>query len=132
MGRLRAWRARRESAGKHVWLLDDVTTTGATLHAAANALRALPGDRRPKSISAAVLCVTDQRRLRSRRAAKRNPRRKRDRRATASASRTGLRLDNPPCSCYLIVVICNYWTLQVLVPTASPDVPANSSTPYPP
>ena len=47
------------AAGKHVWLIDDVTTTGATLHAAVSALRTLPRDRRPASISAAVLCVTD-------------------------------------------------------------------------
>jgi ComF family protein len=51
--------AGREVAGKHVWLMDDVTTTGATLHAAASALRALPKGQRPASISAAVVCVTD-------------------------------------------------------------------------
>jgi ComF family protein len=53
--------AAKHVAGKHVWLIDDVTTTGATLHAAANALRKLPRDQRPASISAAVLCVTDNR-----------------------------------------------------------------------
>jgi len=47
------------AAGKHVWLIDDVSTTGATLHAAANALRHLPRDSRPASINAAVVCVTD-------------------------------------------------------------------------
>jgi ComF family protein len=52
-------RADRMVAGKHVWLMDDVTTTGATLHAAASALRTLPKRQRPSSISAAVLCVTD-------------------------------------------------------------------------
>jgi len=46
-------------ADKHVWLLDDVSTTGATLHAAATALRKLPSGMRPASINAAVLCVTD-------------------------------------------------------------------------
>ncbi|MEI8197975.1 MAG: hypothetical protein WCI73_18940 [Phycisphaerae bacterium] len=46
-------------AGKHVWLMDDVCTTGATLHAAAMALRRLPKGQRPAGIYAAVLCVTD-------------------------------------------------------------------------
>ena len=45
--------------GKHVWLLDDVCTTGATLHAAATALRKLAPEIRPASINALVLCVTD-------------------------------------------------------------------------
>ena len=45
--------------GKHVWLIDDVCTTGATLHAAAMAFRGLPRPQRPASINAAVLCVTD-------------------------------------------------------------------------
>ncbi len=45
--------------GKHVWLIDDVTTTGATIHAAATALRKLPKSARPASINAAVVCVTD-------------------------------------------------------------------------
>jgi ComF family protein len=51
--------AKRHVAGKHVWLIDDVTTTGATLHAAASALRRLPRNDRPASINAAVICVTD-------------------------------------------------------------------------
>jgi ComF family protein len=46
-------------AGKHVWLVDDVCTTGATLHAAAMAFRDLPKEARPATINAAVLCVTD-------------------------------------------------------------------------
>ena len=46
-------------AGKHVWLIDDVTTTGATLHAAGLALRQLPKECRPASVNAAVVCVTD-------------------------------------------------------------------------
>lgn len=50
---------RRGLAGKHVWLIDDVSTTGATLHAAASALRKLPRDERPVSINAVVVCVTD-------------------------------------------------------------------------
>ncbi len=45
--------------GKHVWLVDDVSTTGATLHAAATALRKLGKGRKPASINAAVVCVTD-------------------------------------------------------------------------
>lgn len=49
------------AAGKHIWLLDDVSTTGATLHAAATALRRLPRDSKPASINAAVVCVTDHR-----------------------------------------------------------------------
>ena len=48
-------------AGKHIWLMDDVTTTGATLHAAANAIRKLHRDERPASINAVVVCVTDLR-----------------------------------------------------------------------
>ena len=51
--------AGREVAGRHVWLIDDVSTTGATLHAAASALRRLPKEQRPASINAAVVCVTD-------------------------------------------------------------------------
>jgi ComF family protein len=54
------WMALRGGlAKKHVWLVDDVSTTGATLHAAATALRKLPAGKRPASINAAVLCVTD-------------------------------------------------------------------------
>jgi ComF family protein len=51
--------AARRAAGKHVWLIDDVSTTGATLCAAAIALRKIPRDQRPASINAAVICVTD-------------------------------------------------------------------------
>ncbi|MGN6369309.1 MAG: ComF family protein [Phycisphaerae bacterium] len=46
-------------ADKHVWLVDDVITTGATLHAAGAALRELPKELRPASVNVAVLCVTD-------------------------------------------------------------------------
>jgi ComF family protein len=49
----------RRAAGKHVWLIDDVSTTGATLCAAALALRKIPREHRPASIHAAVICVTD-------------------------------------------------------------------------
>jgi ComF family protein len=45
--------------GKHVWLVDDVTTTGATLCAAANALRKVPRNHAAASLNAAVVCVTD-------------------------------------------------------------------------
>ena len=48
-------------AGRHVWLVDDVSTTGATLHAAASALRQLPRGQKPASINAAVICITDHR-----------------------------------------------------------------------
>ena len=48
-------------AGKHLCLIDDVCTTGATLHAAARALLRLPKEYRPASVRAAVLCVTDHR-----------------------------------------------------------------------
>lgn len=51
--------AGKRLAGKHVWLIDDVTTTGATLCAAANGLRKVPRNERPASINAAVICVTD-------------------------------------------------------------------------
>ncbi|MCL2645555.1 MAG: hypothetical protein FWD61_00955 [Phycisphaerales bacterium] len=46
-------------AGKHLWLIDDVSTTGATLHAAAMAIAKLPKELRPASLSAAVICITD-------------------------------------------------------------------------
>ncbi len=52
-------RATETLAGKHVWLIDDVSTTGATLHAAATAMRKLPKGMRPASINAAVICITD-------------------------------------------------------------------------
>jgi len=45
--------------GKHVWLIDDVSTTGATLRAAAVALKKLPKGLKPASVNAAVICVTD-------------------------------------------------------------------------
>lgn len=50
----------RRIAGRHVWLIDDVSTTGATIHAAATALRKLPKESRPAGIHAAVICVTDK------------------------------------------------------------------------
>ncbi len=46
-------------AGLHLWLVDDVCTTGATLHAAATAFRKLPTALQPASISAVVLAVAD-------------------------------------------------------------------------
>ena len=46
-------------AGKSVWLIDDVSTTGATLRAAAQSLKRLPREFRPAAISAAVICITD-------------------------------------------------------------------------
>ena len=46
-------------AGQHVWLIDDVSTTGATLRAAAMAIAKLPREMQPESLSAAVVCVTD-------------------------------------------------------------------------
>lgn len=53
--------AEKQLAGGHVWLIDDVTTTGATLHAAATALRKTAKGQRAASINAAVVCVTDHR-----------------------------------------------------------------------
>ena len=55
--------AEKRLAGKHVWLVDDVTTTGATIHAAASALRKLAKGHKAASINAAVVCVTDHRSL---------------------------------------------------------------------
>lgn len=46
-------------AGLHLWLVDDVCTTGATLRAAASALRNVPASMRPASINAIVLAVAD-------------------------------------------------------------------------
>ncbi len=46
-------------SGLHVWLVDDVCTTGATLHAAASALRNAPAGMRPATINAIVLAVAD-------------------------------------------------------------------------
>jgi ComF family protein len=46
-------------AGKHVWIVDDVSTTGATIHAAATAIRKLPREMWPASINGAAVCVTD-------------------------------------------------------------------------
>lgn len=46
-------------SGLNVWLVDDVCTTGATLHAAAAALRNVSATNRPASISAVVLAVAD-------------------------------------------------------------------------
>ncbi len=48
-------------AGKHVWLIDDVCTTGATLRAATAAIRRLPQQDHPAGIHAAVIAVTDHR-----------------------------------------------------------------------
>ncbi|MGC8561185.1 MAG: ComF family protein [Phycisphaerae bacterium] len=45
-------------SGQHVWLVDDVCTTGSTLHAAAMAFAALPAEYQPERISALVLAVT--------------------------------------------------------------------------
>jgi competence protein ComFC len=46
-------------AGKNICLVDDVCTTGATLHAATQAFRQMPKESRPASVIAAVICVTD-------------------------------------------------------------------------
>jgi ComF family protein len=51
--------AMKQLTGKNAWLIDDVTTTGATLHAAAVALRKVAREDRAASINAAVICVTD-------------------------------------------------------------------------
>lgn len=45
-------------SGQEVWLVDDVCTTGSTLHAAAGAFAALPGEFQPARINAIVLAVT--------------------------------------------------------------------------
>ncbi len=45
--------------GATVWLIDDICTTGATLHAAATALSRLSSHERPAHICAAVVAVTD-------------------------------------------------------------------------
>lgn len=45
--------------GATVWLIDDICTTGSTLHAAATALSQLPKADRPAQICAAVVAVTD-------------------------------------------------------------------------
>jgi ComF family protein len=50
----------RNLAGKHVWLIDDVCTTGATIRAAALAFHRLPKELRPARVHAAVVCVTDR------------------------------------------------------------------------
>lgn len=47
--------------GRHVWLIDDVRTSGATLAGAARALQQLPLRQRPASVNAMVLCVTQPR-----------------------------------------------------------------------
>ena len=41
-------------------LIDDVSTTGATIHAAATAFRRLPKSCRPAALHGAVFCVTDR------------------------------------------------------------------------
>ncbi|NNM86342.1 MAG: hypothetical protein HKL96_11380 [Phycisphaerales bacterium] len=51
-------RLQSKMASQIVWLVDDICTTGATLQAAAAALRALPKNVRPASINAAVVAVT--------------------------------------------------------------------------
>jgi ComF family protein len=56
------WCPRTHSlAGKHIWLVDDVCTTGATLRSAATAIRKLPKKLQPAGIHAAVLAITDHR-----------------------------------------------------------------------
>lgn len=49
----------KQLAGKHVWLVDDVCTTGATIRAAVRAIRKLPKEQQPASIHAAVVAITD-------------------------------------------------------------------------
>ncbi|MHB1766289.1 MAG: ComF family protein [Phycisphaerae bacterium] len=51
--------SRVDLSGLNIWLVDDVCTTGATLHAAAAALRNVSATNRPASISAIVLAVAD-------------------------------------------------------------------------
>ena len=46
-------------SGLHIWLVDDVCTTGATLQAAAATFRKLPAALQPASINAIVLAVAD-------------------------------------------------------------------------
>jgi len=54
-------RPRINLRGQHVWLIDDVRTSGATLAGAARALQQLPLRQRPASVNAIVLCVTQPR-----------------------------------------------------------------------
>jgi ComF family protein len=52
-------------SGLHVWLVDDVCTTGSTLHAAARAFTELPAENQPVRVSAIVLAVTGIQRTQS-------------------------------------------------------------------
>ncbi len=45
-------------SSRHIWLIDDVCTTGSTLHAVAGTFASLPPEYRPERISALVLAVT--------------------------------------------------------------------------